>query len=172
MKKMTRSLLIFLFYGLLSLCSPILNAATDSSPMGSMTEMLARVGFYLLLTLGLILGLAWVSKKTRLGGFSGTKDMQVVSSLPLGTKEKAILVKVAGKNLLLGVAPGRVSTLHVFDDLVLDNDEHKMAESLKSTDQNEALETLNPPINKLKKTDNFAHYMSRIIKDGFANDTK
>ena len=40
--------------------------------------------------------------------------MNVLSVLPLGTKEKAILVDIAGQHILLGVAPGRVSALHVF----------------------------------------------------------
>jgi flagellar protein FliO/FliZ len=37
----------------------------------------------------------------------------VLAELPLGQKERAVLVRCGATQLLLGVAPGRVSTLHV-----------------------------------------------------------
>lgn len=39
----------------------------------------------------------------------------MVGSLALGTRERAVMVEVAGQQLLLGVTPGQVTTLHVFD---------------------------------------------------------
>jgi flagellar protein FliO/FliZ len=37
----------------------------------------------------------------------------VLADVPLGQKERAVLLKVGAQQILLGVAPGRVNTLHV-----------------------------------------------------------
>jgi flagellar protein FliO/FliZ len=44
----------------------------------------------------------------------------VVAALPLGTREKAVLIEIGGRQLLLGVAPGRVSLLERFEQPVVD----------------------------------------------------
>jgi flagellar protein FliO/FliZ len=44
--------------------------------------------------------------------------MDVISTLPLGQKERAVLVRVGKQQILLGVAPGRVTTLHVLSEPV------------------------------------------------------
>ena len=69
----------------------------------------------LLLVLGLIGGLAWAAK--RLGYASGMapKNMQVLGALSVGNRERVVHVKVGNQELLLGVAPGRVTTLHVIE---------------------------------------------------------
>lgn len=45
----------------------------------------------------------------------GPGNMRVIAGLSLGARERAVLVQVGDKQLLLGVAPGRVQTLHVLD---------------------------------------------------------
>ncbi len=66
-----------------------------------------------------ILIVSWVLRR-----FSGiapvSKNMRVLSVLPLGTREKAVLVQVGEKQILLWVAPGRVSQLQSFDKPVVD----------------------------------------------------
>ncbi|HVS77076.1 MAG TPA: flagellar biosynthetic protein FliO [Steroidobacteraceae bacterium] len=37
----------------------------------------------------------------------------VLADIPLGPKERAVLLKVGSEQILVGVAPGRVSPLHV-----------------------------------------------------------
>jgi len=44
--------------------------------------------------------------------------LDVISTLPLGQKERAVLVRVGKQQILLGVAPGRVTTLHVLTEPV------------------------------------------------------
>ena len=58
----------------------------------------------------------------RVGGFnvSANGNMRVIGGLSLGIKEKAVLVQVGDTQILLGLAPGRVQTLHVFDEPVVD----------------------------------------------------
>jgi flagellar protein FliO/FliZ len=45
---------------------------------------------------------------------SGAID--VIADIPLGAKERAVLLKVGQKQILVGVAPGRVNTLHVLEE--------------------------------------------------------
>ena len=46
-------------------------------------------------------------------------SMKIVSSMPLGTRERLLLVDVGGKQLLLGVTATQINTLHVFDEPVV-----------------------------------------------------
>jgi flagellar protein FliO/FliZ len=43
----------------------------------------------------------------------GVGGLGEVADVPLGQKERAVLLKVGATQILLGVAPGRVNTLHV-----------------------------------------------------------
>jgi len=60
----------------------------------------------------LIIGLAWVFK--RMGGLNTAmgKELRVVGGLSMGARERLVLVQVGEKQLLLGVAPGRIQTLY------------------------------------------------------------
>jgi flagellar protein FliO/FliZ len=76
----------------------------------------------LLAIVGLILALAWLAKKLGAAGWTRHSDMQVVSSLALGTRERLLVVDVAGTQVLLGVTAHSVNQLHVFDTPVIDKD--------------------------------------------------
>lgn len=70
----------------------------------------------LLLVVGLILGLGWLAK--RLPGMqrgAGTSQLKVVASVALGPRERAVVIDVAGTQLLLGVGAGGVRTLHTLE---------------------------------------------------------
>nr|WP_101927603.1 MULTISPECIES: flagellar biosynthetic protein FliO [Luteimonas] len=67
----------------------------------------------LLLVLGLILGMAWLLKRMPGSGFRQADGLRVVASIPLGAKERAAVVQVGDEQLLLGIGPGGVRTLHV-----------------------------------------------------------
>jgi len=73
----------------------------------------------LVVVIALILGLAWVLKKYGRLPNNNQVDMKVLGGLSLGTREKAILIEVENKRLLVGVTPGHIQTLHVLDDKVL-----------------------------------------------------
>lgn len=45
----------------------------------------------------------------------GPGNLRVIGGLSLGVRERAVLVQVGDRQLLLGVAPGRVETLHVLE---------------------------------------------------------
>lgn len=69
----------------------------------------------LFLVLALFMACAWLMKRTQGGFLAASKEMKTLGAMSLGTREKAVLVEVEGQKLLLGVSPGRVTTLHVFE---------------------------------------------------------
>jgi flagellar protein FliO/FliZ len=85
-----------------------------ASPLsgGVMLETVAG----LLVILGLILGLGWFFKRFGRLSISGKGDITILGGVSLGPRERAVLLQVEGKRLLVGVAPGRVQTLHVLED--------------------------------------------------------
>jgi flagellar protein FliO/FliZ len=88
-----------------------------SAPTAPTAGGLAQVTFALLIVLVAIFAVAWVARRMR--GFSNRVvggSIDVLADIPLGQKERAVLLKVGPKQILLGVAPGRVSTLHVLEE--------------------------------------------------------
>lgn len=82
---------------------------------------------------------AWLAKKLQAHNFARGNSMQILGAMPVGTKEKAVLIHVNGQSILLGVAPGRVSALHIFDRAVALPEEVEDSEEVeKSEEQAEA----------------------------------
>lgn len=68
----------------------------------------------LLFVIGVILALSWAVKRARL--LPGQKgSMQVVSVLPLGPKDKLVLVQAGESQLLLGVSSQQISLIKEFE---------------------------------------------------------
>jgi flagellar protein FliO/FliZ len=90
---------------------------TYQDPFSAQALMQLVLG--LVLVVALILVISWLLRR-----FSGiapvAKHMRVLSVLPLGAREKAVLVQVGDKQMLLGVAPGRVSHLQSFEEPVVE----------------------------------------------------
>ena len=77
---------------------------------------LGQVMASLALVIGLLFGALWVMRRVNGVGQAVGGQMRVVSSLSLGQRERAVLVSVGDQQILLGVAPGRVAAVHVFDE--------------------------------------------------------
>lgn len=88
---------------------------------------LLQMGFGLFVVLALILALAWMMR--RLGGVQGGANsaLRILGGLSLGTRERVVLVQVGEQQVLLGVAPGRVQTLHVLEQPIAVNEHNKPA---------------------------------------------
>lgn len=67
----------------------------------------------LLIVLVLIFVFAWLGKNY--GGFRSSAGgaVKVVATMSMGTREKLVVVQVGEEQLLIGVSPGGISTLHV-----------------------------------------------------------
>ncbi len=93
---------------------PQLPSVTDPVGMGDF----AQVFLGLLFVVVAILAMAWVIKRT---GFVNTRAngaLKVVGGISLTQRERILLVQVGEKQLLLGVAPGRITTLHELDEKI------------------------------------------------------
>jgi flagellar protein FliO/FliZ len=86
-------------------------AASSPHPVG--VGGLGEVAFALIIVLAAIFIVAWVVRRMRLAGNRVGGGLDILADVPLGQKERAVLLKVGTQQILLGVAPGRVNTLHV-----------------------------------------------------------
>ena len=77
---------------------------------------LLQVFASLAVVIGLLVGVLWLMRRFNGVGRSASGQLQVIASVNLGQRERAVLVAAGDKQLLLGVAPGNVRTLHVFDE--------------------------------------------------------
>ncbi len=77
---------------------------------------LGEVAFALVVVLAAIFIVAWVVRRMRLASTRVGGAIDVLADVPLGQKERAVLLKVGNTQILLGVAPGQVNTLHVLTE--------------------------------------------------------
>jgi flagellar protein FliO/FliZ len=81
--------------------------ATVPGAAGGIGQML--IG--LLLVLAAVFAVAWVARRMRGASGTGGNGMEVLAQASLGAKEKAVILRVDGERLLLGVAGGQVTLL-------------------------------------------------------------
>ena len=69
----------------------------------------------LIFVLILVFSIAWLLR--RVGGVSltGGGALKVISGMSMGSRDRVVLLQVGEEQLLLGVSPGRVQTLHVLE---------------------------------------------------------
>ena len=65
--------------------------------------------------LAVIVGVAWLMKRSGRFQMGAGGGLRVLGGLSMGTRERVVLLQVGDTQLLVGVAPGRVQTLHVLD---------------------------------------------------------
>jgi flagellar protein FliO/FliZ len=68
----------------------------------------------------LILALGWIVRRFSQGGIFTQSSIKVVAALPMGTRERLVVVDIAGQQILLGVTATQINKLHVFDEPVID----------------------------------------------------
>ena len=74
---------------------------------------IGQVTVALLVVLALVFALAFILKKMRAATGAGPNGIEVLAQASLGAKERAVVIRVDGTRLLLGVAQGQVSLLQV-----------------------------------------------------------
>ena len=92
--------------------APQVSAPAHPSAIGGLGE----VAFALLLVLAAIFVIAWLLRSMRIVGNRVGGAIDVLANVQLGQKERAVLLKVGSTQILVGVAPGQVSTLHVLTE--------------------------------------------------------
>ncbi len=105
---------------------PITPRATPKVGSGA---FFAQVMIGLVFVLACIFALSWLVKRMGQGGFLANNQMKVVSSLAVGTRERVLVVDVGGKQILLGITPQNINSLHVFDEPVIHTEEGSLKET-------------------------------------------
>ena len=59
--------------------------------------------------------LAWLMRKTGRFGSGSGQTIKIISSMSLGMREKIMILNVGGENIVVGIAPGQIRTLHVLN---------------------------------------------------------
>lgn len=125
---MIRLLFIFLWMPLWVIAAPGESTGPELDMVGSSAKMLLG----LLVVLGLMAGAVWLLRRyTPLQRGDGA--LKIVGGLALGTRERLVLVETGGVRLLLGVMPGQVKKLHVFEASDADNFTAQLAKASHST---------------------------------------
>lgn len=77
------------------------------------------LGGGLLAVIAIIYGCAWIIR--RMNGMTGMNNqaIKVVSVMALGARERIALIDVGGTQILVGITPSAIRTLHVFDEPVV-----------------------------------------------------
>ena len=89
-------------------------ASLGASPLG--TGALMETAGGLLLILVLIIGLGWLVRRYGRLPIAGKGMVTILGGVSLGPRERAVVLQVGEARLLVGVAPGRVQTLHIIEN--------------------------------------------------------
>jgi len=90
-------------------------AAAAPAPAEIDAGGLLRVCLSLAVVIALILAAGWVLRRLQGGGVRAGGNLRCIESIAVGMKERVVLVQAGETQMLLGVGPGNVRTLHVFD---------------------------------------------------------
>ncbi len=77
-------------------------------------DALLPVALSLMVVVALIFGVGYVMRRLNVVGH-GSKQMQVVASLMVGTRERVVVVKVGDEQHLLGITPNSINSLGRLD---------------------------------------------------------
>lgn len=96
--------------------TPVAAPAVDSG------AELVRVLISLLGVVALIFFVGWLSRRAQVRVRPGGRKIRVIESMPVGIKEKVMLLEVGGTQILVGASPtGGLRTLHVLATPVQDD---------------------------------------------------
>lgn len=86
------------------------NAAAISPAAGMAQSLIA-----LCIVIAVLFALVWLLRRFNLAGPGSAHGMSVQQGISVGPKERAVVIQVDGRRLLLGVAPGQVTLLKELD---------------------------------------------------------
>lgn len=87
-------------------------AALESPAPAVSTGSMMQITFSLLLVLAAILLVAWLLRRLNLTQQGSGNFLKVLGSVPIGQRERVVLVEAGDTWLVVGVGPGQIRTLH------------------------------------------------------------
>jgi flagellar protein FliO/FliZ len=110
----------------LAALSPLPLMAADSQPATGSTTLspapvvgggaVLETMLFLVLIIGLIVGLGWLVRRMGRLPTGGKGLVSVLGGVSLGPRERAVVLQAGDTRLLVGIAPGRVQTLCVLSE--------------------------------------------------------
>jgi flagellar protein FliO/FliZ len=107
----------------LAVLLPLPLAAAESQPTSGSTALstspvvgggaVVETMLFLVLIIGLIVGLGWLVRRMGRLPAGGKGLVNVLGGVSLGPRERAVVLEAGDTRLLIGIAPGRVQTLCV-----------------------------------------------------------
>ena len=95
----------------------VVSKLTKSDPMSSSYLLQLIMGLFVVILC--IVALAWFAKKMNRFQSMTDSSLQIITGISLGTRDRAVLLQVGDEQILVGVSPGRLTTLHVLDKPVV-----------------------------------------------------
>ncbi|MCR4510439.1 flagellar biosynthetic protein FliO [Pseudomonas sp. GLN_6] len=95
-------------------------AAQAAAPLASsgMGGQVVQLLLGLLLVIGLIFLLAWLMRRVQQIVPRGGQVIKILATQPLGPRDRLVLVQVGSEQVLLGLTPGNITSLHVLKEPV------------------------------------------------------
>ena len=102
---------------LLLLFAPVSTLADTATPAVFSAAAILRLIGALFFVLLVFFFLIWVFRRLQPGAVAGAGGtMRVIASLPLGARERLLLVEVGKQQLLLGATPAGITLLHTLSE--------------------------------------------------------
>lgn len=93
--------------------APATGVAGGGLAAGDIASATLRMVAGLAVVLGLLGATAWVSRRFRAASGARGGLVEIVTGLSLGNRERVVLLKVGGDQVLVGISPSGLRTLHV-----------------------------------------------------------
>ena len=99
------------------LCCPLPAAAQAAAAPGpgAGSAAIAQVSLSLLVVLGVVVALAWLAKRLKFVPQAKAGSIRILADLPLGPRERVVLLEVGDRQALVGVSGAGVSSLALLD---------------------------------------------------------
>jgi flagellar protein FliO/FliZ len=95
-------------------------AMAAPAPMNTGAELL-RVVLSLAGIVAMIFVAGWLTRRAQARVRPGGRKIRVIETMPVGVKEKVMLMEVGGTQLLVGASPSGLRTLHVLATPVVED---------------------------------------------------
>ena len=86
-----------------------------AAPGASGASGIWEVALALALVLVVIFAVAWAMRRMVPGAGGANSVLRILAAMPVGPRERLVLVDAAGRQLLLGVTAQQITPLHSFD---------------------------------------------------------
>jgi len=92
-------------------------ASLSNEPVGLGNYL--QMFFGLFIVIALIVGMAWFMRRMSNMGGMAAGNLKVLGGISVGQRERVVLIQAGETQLLVGVAPGEIRTLHVMDEPII-----------------------------------------------------